>query len=209
MEATNLFKYVRSMFGDEVLKNGLSTITAEHSNKSMKLLKAPSSLVDVSNSIIQKKTKKDLVINTMKKLAKGSLGAKILQGGVHKVFKRIFNVSEGEQLLKASTCSLFTTAGPITGRLFVSSKNLAFCSDKAIATYTSPSGEVLKYHYKVVIPLRKINKANPIENADKPSKKYLQVVTDDDFEFWFTGFLNYKRTVKCLCQALFHPMSLN
>ncbi|XP_057527068.1 GEM-like protein 4 [Amaranthus tricolor] len=203
MEARNLFKSVRCMFGDEVLRNGLSTITAEHLNKSMKLIKPQSSLVDVSiSNKIQKKSKKESVINTMKKLAKGSLGAKILQGGLHKVFKRIFNVSEGEQLLKASTCSLFTTAGPITGRLFVSSKNLAFCSDKAIATYTSPSGEVLRYHYKVVIPLRKIKKANPIENADKPSKKYLQVVTTDDFEFWFTGFLNYKRTVKCLYQAL-------
>lgn len=74
MEARNLFKSVRCMFGDEVLRNGLSTITAEHLNKSMKLIKPQSSLVDVSiSNKIQKKSKKESVINTMKKLGMSSL----------------------------------------------------------------------------------------------------------------------------------------
>ncbi|KAL2939016.1 GEM-like protein 4, partial [Bienertia sinuspersici] len=97
--------------------------------------------------------------------------------GVEKLFKRIFEVNEGEQLLKTCQCSLFTTAGPLAGRLFVTSE-------------------------KVVIPLKKIKKAKKHENANKPSKKYLQVVTDDDFEFWFVGFPNYKKAFRSLMQAL-------
>lgn len=111
-------------------------------------------------------------------------------------------MTEGEQLLKASECSLFTTAGPLTGRLFISTEKIAFCSDKAIAKYSSPSGETVRYHYKVVIPLKKMKKANKAEDLKKASKKYLQVVTDDDFEFWFVGFLNYKKTFRILHQAL-------
>ncbi|XP_056691576.1 GEM-like protein 4 isoform X2 [Spinacia oleracea] len=152
-----------------------------------------------------KQSKKKSVISTMNKLAKGklSLGAKILQvGGVEKAFRRMFNVSETEKLLKATQCCLFTTAGPLSGRLFISSENLAFCSDKAVAKYSSPSGETSRYHYKVVIPLRNIKKAHQSENVKKPSKKYLQVVTNDDFEFWFAGFLKFKKTFKNLQQAL-------
>lgn len=61
-------------------------------------------------------------------------------------------------------------------------------------------------YVQVVIPLSKIEKAHQIEQVKKTSKKYLQVVTKDDFEFWFTGFLNYKRTVKCLYQALMYEV---
>uniref|UniRef100_A0A803LS06 GRAM domain-containing protein n=1 Tax=Chenopodium quinoa TaxID=63459 RepID=A0A803LS06_CHEQI len=158
-----------------------------HQHKPMKLLTAPSSHnVDGLNSKIMKKGKKESVISAMNKLAKEklSLGGKILSiGRVGKEFRQMFNLNEGEQLLKASQCSLFTTAGQLTGRLFVSTDKIAFCSDKAIAKYSSPSGETLRYHYKVVIPLSKIKKANQIEDMKKASKKYLQVVTDDEFEF--------------------------
>ncbi|KAG8382604.1 hypothetical protein BUALT_Bualt05G0094800 [Buddleja alternifolia] len=105
-----------------------------------------------------------------------SLGTRILQvGGVEKVFKQKFNIRDDEKLLKASQCYLSTTAGPIAGLLFVSNNRVAFCSERSIKL-SSPTGEILKLHYKVV--------------------------TEDNHEFWFMGFLNHQRTFKHLQQAI-------
>lgn len=59
-----------------------------------------------------------------------------------------------------------------------------------------------KYLLKAMIPLRKIKMANETENVEKPSQKYIQIVTVDNFEFWFMGFLNYQKTLKHLRQAI-------
>ncbi|KAK6931770.1 GRAM domain [Dillenia turbinata] len=133
-----------------------------------------------------------------------SLGAKILQrGGVEKVFKETFSGGvQGERLMKASQCCLFTTAGPIAGLLFISSHRIAFCSHKSIKI-TSPDGQLLhRFHYKVMIPIRKINRAYQSVNVAKPSQKYIQVATVDDYEFWFTGFLNCRKTFNYLQDAI-------
>lgn len=82
-----------------------------------------------------------------------SLGARIVRvGGVRKIYKKLFTVSEGEKLLKASQCYLSTTAGPMAGLLFISTHNIAFCSDKSIKL-SSPNGEEhVRIHYKVIKP---------------------------------------------------------
>ncbi|KAG6773649.1 hypothetical protein POTOM_020941 [Populus tomentosa] len=131
-----------------------------------------------------------------------SLGAKILQvGGVEKIFKQLFVVSEDEKLLKASQCYLSTTAGPIAGLLFISTEKVAFCSERSIKI-SSPRGKSVRVHYKVLVPLKKIKMLNQSENVKKPSQKYLELVTVDDFEFWFMGFINYQKTFKYLQQAV-------
>lgn len=162
-----------------------------------------------------------------------SLGARILRvGGVEKVFKRLFSVREGEKLLKASQCYLSTTAGPIAGLLFISTDNVAFCSDRSIKI-SSPNGEMIRIHYKVsykgllilflsvslpgllianiisnvpmvqvLIPLRKIKRVEQSENMKKPSQKYMEIVTVDNFDFWFMGFLSYQKSFKYLQEAI-------
>ncbi|KAK6122490.1 hypothetical protein DH2020_043776 [Rehmannia glutinosa] len=131
-----------------------------------------------------------------------SLGARILQvGGVDKVFRQKFNIGDDEKLLKASQCYLSTTAGPIAGLLFISNGRVAFCSERSIKV-SSPTGKLLKVHYKVMIPLRKIKRAIETENVKKPTQKYVQVVTEDNYEFWFMGFLNHQTTLKYLHQAI-------
>jgi len=45
-------------------------------------------------------------------------------------------------------------------------------------------------------------KAKESENREKPSQKYIQVITEDDFEFWFMGFLNHQKTLRYLHQAI-------
>ncbi|KAL6346364.1 hypothetical protein AAG906_033160 [Vitis piasezkii] len=131
-----------------------------------------------------------------------SLGARILQlGGVKRVFKQIFGVEEGEKLLKASQCYLSTTAGPLAGLLFISTQRVAFCSERSIK-FSSPNGELVRFHYKVSIPLRKVKRVDPSENVKNPSQKYMEIVTLDNFDFWFMGFLNYQKSFNCLQQAL-------
>jgi hypothetical protein len=56
---------------------------------------------------------------------------------------------------------------------------------------------------QVLVPLKKIKMLNQSENVKKPSQKYLELVTVDDFEFWFMGFINYQKTFKYLQQAMY------
>ncbi|KAK0573426.1 hypothetical protein LWI29_007882 [Acer saccharum] len=122
-----------------------------------------------------------------------SLGARILRvGGMNKVFKKLFNAEEGERLLKTWQCYLSTTAGPIAGLLFISTEKIAFCSERSIKL-SSPNGDLLRIHYKVLIPVEKLKSVNQSENVKKPSEKYIEIVTVDHFDFWFMGFLNYHK----------------
>ncbi|XP_021595636.1 GEM-like protein 4 isoform X2 [Manihot esculenta] len=139
---------------------------------------------------------------------KFSLGAKILQvGGVEKIFRLLFRVEEEEEKLqKVSQCYLSTTAGPIAGLLFISTYKVAFCSERSIK-FSSASGKSVRIHYKVLIPLAKVKRVDRSENVKKPSQKYMEIATVDGFDFWFMGFFNYQKTLKCLQQAL--AVSLN
>ncbi|KAK4261899.1 hypothetical protein QN277_004835 [Acacia crassicarpa] len=130
------------------------------------------------------------------------LGARILQvGGVEKIFLKVFSVQEGEKLLKASQCYLSTTSGPIAGLLFISTEKIAFCSEKYFK-FATPEGDVIRFHYKVLIPLEKIKSVNQSKNVKKPSQKYLDVVTMDNFDFWFMGFLNFQKTFRYVQHAV-------
>ncbi|GLT54305.1 hypothetical protein SLA2020_275140 [Shorea laevis] len=96
---------------------------------------------------------------------------------------------------------ILQVAGPIAGLLFISTDKIAFCSEKPIKI-SCPSGEFTRIHYKVLIPLRKIKTVNQSENVKKPSQKYIDIVTVDNFEFWFMGFIDYQRAFKYLQQAI-------
>ncbi|CAO2814089.1 unnamed protein product [Amaranthus hypochondriacus] len=211
MNASQAFKSrsMKSMLGDHLLRNGLSRLSYDNPRKTstLKLLPGPSSsLPQIDKSLIttSKTHKVDSLFTTMNKLVKGKLSLV----GVNKLFRKIFSVREGEKLLRAAHCCLSTTAGPISGRLFISTEKLAFCSDRPIAKLTSPNGDQpLRFHYKIVIPLGKIKKVNERDgkNLKKASQKYLQVVTADEFEFWFMEFINHNKTFTCLQQALICP----
>jgi hypothetical protein len=132
-----------------------------------------------------------------------SIGAKIIKkGGRENIFRDIFGMNDGEKLLKASQCYISTTAGPIAGILFISTLKLAFCSERSISC-PNPSGNgVFRSLYKVVIPVKKIKRANKSENVNKPAQKYIEIVTDDDFEFWFMGFVRYEKAFFNLQRAV-------
>ncbi|KAL6312260.1 hypothetical protein AAG906_022016 [Vitis piasezkii] len=135
------------------------------------------------------------------------LGPKFSETVKEKSFQANFGVGEGEKLLKASQCYLSTTGGPIAGLLFISSQRIAFCSDRS-TKFSSPNGELIRIHYKVSIPLRKIQRANQSENVKNSSQKYMEIITVDNFDFWFMGFLNYQRAFSYLQQALCEAQNL-
>ncbi|KAK7390776.1 hypothetical protein VNO78_18844 [Psophocarpus tetragonolobus] len=131
-----------------------------------------------------------------------SFGARIVRvGGVGKVFKQFFSVGEGERLLKVSQCYLSTTSGPLAGFLFISTDKIAFCSERSMKVFTQ-KGHMLRIHYKVAIPLNKIDCVNQSENVQNPAQKYIEIVTQDNFDFWFMGVLKYQKTFKYIQQAV-------
>nr|GEV64721.1 RNA-directed DNA polymerase, eukaryota, reverse transcriptase zinc-binding domain protein [Tanacetum cinerariifolium] len=79
-------------------------------------------------------------------------------------------------------------------------ERVAFCSDRSIKTY-SMTGDQLKFQYKVSIPLVKIKGLLESKNMKRPSNNYVELVTVDDFSFWFMGFMSIKKTLRYLHQA--------
>ncbi|KAJ0428248.1 putative GEM-like protein [Helianthus annuus] len=131
---------------------------------------------------------------------KFSYGANILPlGREGKIFRKKFSTMDSEELLHATQCYLYTTAGAIAGMLFVSTERVGFCSNRSLKMH-STIGEVLKFQYKVSIPLGKIKGVGESMNLKKPSNKYVELVTVDDFNFWFLGFPNYRKTLRYLHQ---------
>ncbi|KAJ6840257.1 putative GEM-like protein 8 [Iris pallida] len=122
-----------------------------------------------------------------------------LGGKAERVFRQAFCASSnndagtgaGEELVRATKCSLWTTAGPIAGTLFVSTARVAFLSDCSIRL-SYPDGTVARVPYRVVVPLARIKKANS-ERLSKPADKYVQILTIDDFELWFVGIPSHDK----------------
>ncbi|KAI3728605.1 hypothetical protein L6452_17243 [Arctium lappa] len=73
-------------------------------------------------------------------------------------------------------------AGAIASILFMTTERLGFCSEKSLQTY-STTGELLKFQYKVSIPLEKLKGVGESMNSKKPSKKFVELATMDDFSF--------------------------
>ncbi|KAL0417347.1 UNVERIFIED_CONTAM: putative GEM-like protein 8 [Sesamum latifolium] len=133
-----------------------------------------------------------------------SVGAKIIKkGGRENIFRDVFGARDGEKLVKASQCYLSTTAGPIAGILFISTEKVAFCSERSIAVESS-SGEFSGHptRYELCIPVKKIKGANESENMRNPAQKYIEIVTEDNFEFWFMGFVRYEKALMSLGRVI-------
>ncbi|PSS19587.1 GEM-like protein [Actinidia chinensis var. chinensis] len=124
-------------------------------------------------------------------------GTKVLvEGGYEKIFRQTFETVPEEQLLEPYACYLSTSAGPVMGTLYISTAKLAFCSDNPVS-YKVGDQTQLSY-YKVVIPLHQLKAVNPSTSKANPAEKYIQIISVDNHEFWFMGFVNYDSAVKNL-----------
>ncbi|KAK7314784.1 hypothetical protein VNO77_33312 [Canavalia gladiata] len=136
-----------------------------------------------------------------------SLGARIIQGGGRgNIFKNNFGIKEKEQLLKASQCYLYTTAGPIAGILFISTEKVAFYCERS-TTFSSATGELHRAPYKVLIPIEKIKEVYERQNVNKLEEKYIEIVTEDKSDFLFMGFLRYEKALRNLKKAIAIPFN--
>ncbi|OIV94490.1 hypothetical protein TanjilG_25552 [Lupinus angustifolius] len=127
-------------------------------------------------------------------------GTKVLaEGGYDKIFLRTFDIVAGEHLQNYFACYLSTSAGPVMGVVYISSAKLAYCSDNPLS-YKSDNQTEWSY-YKIAIPLHQLKAVNPSSNKANPAEKYIQVISADNLEFWFMGFLNYESAVECLQKA--------
>ncbi|KAE8669473.1 GEM-like protein 1 [Hibiscus syriacus] len=124
----------------------------------------------------------------------------IADGGYEKIFGTTFETVPDEKLLKTYGCYLSTSAGPVIGVLYLSTEKLAFCSDNPLAYQV---GDQTQYsYYKVVIPLHQLRAVNPSASKANPAEKYIQIISVDNHEFWFMGFVYYDSAVKNLQGAL-------
>ncbi|KAK7386739.1 hypothetical protein VNO78_27074 [Psophocarpus tetragonolobus] len=128
-------------------------------------------------------------------------GTKVLaEGGYEKIFRNTFETVPAEQLQNSFACYLSTSAGPVMGVLYISTAKIAYSSDNPIS-YRNDNQTEWSY-YKVVIPLQELKAVSPSSNTTNPAEKYIQVISVDNHEFWFMGFLNYDGAVECLQEAL-------
>lgn len=128
-------------------------------------------------------------------------GTKVLaEGGYDKIFRTTFETAPEEQLLKTYACYLSTSAGPVMGVLYLSSQKLAFCSDNPLSYQVG--AQTQWSYYKVAIPLHQLRAVNPSTSKANSAEKYIQIISVDNHEFWFMGFVHYDSAVKNLQRPL-------
>ncbi|KAJ6735528.1 GEM-LIKE PROTEIN 1 [Salix purpurea] len=128
-------------------------------------------------------------------------GTKVLaEGGYEKIFRQTFETVPEEQLVQTFACYLSTSAGPVMGVLYLSTAKLAFCSDNPLSYKVGAQTEWS--YYKVVIPLHQLKAVNPSTSKVNSAEKYIQIISIDNHEFWFMGFVYYDNAVKSLQEAL-------
>jgi hypothetical protein len=54
---------------------------------------------------------------------------------------------------------------------------------------------------QVVVPVPHLRSVTPTASQQNPAERYIQVVSLDNHEFWFMGFVNYDSAVKYLQEA--------
>ncbi|KAI7736373.1 hypothetical protein M8C21_023678 [Ambrosia artemisiifolia] len=134
-------------------------------------------------------------------------GTKVLaEGGYENIFRTTFQTVPEERLLKSYACFLSTSAGPVMGLLYISTAKLAFCSDNPLPYKV---GDEKKWsYYKVIIPLHQLKAVQPSRSKSNAAEKYIQVISVDDHEFWFMGFVNYDSAVKNIQGAHQDPLCI-
>lgn len=58
------------------------------------------------------------------------------------------------------------------------------------------------FYFQVSIPVNKIKRANESENEKEPQQKYIEILTEDNFEFWFMGFVRFEKAFMNLQKAI-------
>ncbi|KAG0467718.1 hypothetical protein HPP92_019298 [Vanilla planifolia] len=183
-------------------KNTMETVKGVLGKWGKKMGETAKKTEDLAGNVWQHlKTSPSFVDAAMGRIAQGS--KVIAEGGYEKIFSNTFDTFPDEQLKKSYACYLSTSAGPVMGILYLSTAKLAFCSDSPLS-YTIGDRTEWSY-YKVVIPLHQLRSVSPSKSKVNSAEKYIQIVSVDNHEFWFMGFLYYDNAVKHIQEALSAP----
>lgn len=182
-----------------LVKNKMDSVKDVLGNWGKKAAEATKKAEDLAGNMWQHlKTSPSLADAAMGRIAQGT---KVLtEGGYEKVFRQTFETVPEEKLLKSYACYLSTSAGPVMGVLYLSTAKLAFCSDNPLSYKVGDQTE--HSYYKVVLPVNQLKAVNPSTSKINPAEKYIQIISVDNHEFWFMGFVNYDSAVKNLQGAL-------
>ncbi|CAL9182136.1 GLABRA2 expression modulator-like [Musa acuminata AAA Group] len=180
-------------------KSTMETVKNVFSMWGKKVGKTAKKAEDLSRNTWQHlKTGPSFVDAAMGRLAQGT--KVIAEGGYKKIFQQTFDLFPEEQLKETYACYLSTSAGPIMGILYLSSAKLAFCSDNPLP---HKNGDQTEWsYYKVIIPLHQLRAVNHSISRTNSAEKYIQIVSVDNHEFWFMGFLRYESAVAHVQEAL-------
>ncbi|KAK8931292.1 GEM-like protein 1 [Platanthera zijinensis] len=128
-------------------------------------------------------------------------GTKVIaEGGYDKIFRQTFDTFPEEQLKHYFACYLSTSAGPVMGTLYISTVKVAFSSDNPLSYKVGNQTEWS--YYKIVIPLDQVRAAMSTGSHANSAEKYIQIVSADNHEFWFMGFVSYENAAKNLEEAV-------
>ncbi|XAR62107.1 hypothetical protein NMG60_11016727 [Bertholletia excelsa] len=177
------------------MKNTMDSVKGALGRWGKKAAEATRKAEDLAENMLQHlKTGPSFADAAVGRIAQGT--KVIAEGGYEKVFRQTFETVPGERLLKSYACYLSTSAGPVMGTLYLSTEKLAFCSDSPLSY---KAGDQIQYsYYKVVIPLHQLKAVNSSTSKVNPAEKYIQVISIDNHEFWFMGFVYYDNAVKNL-----------
>lgn len=131
-----------------------------------------------------------------------NLTAKALTGGgFEPMFKQSFETEAEEKLKRTFACYLSTSTGPVAGTLYLSNIRVGFCSDRPLS-FVAPSGQEAWSYYKAMIPLLQISTINSVTMAANSTERYIHIITVDNHEFWFMGFVNFDKATHHLLETL-------
>ncbi|CAI5527796.1 unnamed protein product [Closterium sp. Naga37s-1] len=142
----------------------------------------------------------------------GKLGNPTLltHAGAEALWREHFWAPPDEKLLFYFYCNLLTSVGPVPGTLVVTTASIGFLSDAEFEY--NPLGrptEIARSHFVATIPLHKITGVAPEANPSDDNEKYIRLTTEDDFSFWFTGFIAYDQAFATVLSAVVstsHPL---
>ncbi|GJP36607.1 hypothetical protein CLOM_g21096 [Closterium sp. NIES-68] len=142
----------------------------------------------------------------------GKLGNPTLMthAGAEALWREHFWAPPDEKLLFYFYCNLLTSVGLMPGTLVVTTASIGFLSDAEFEY--NPLGrptEIAKSHFVATIPLHKITGVAPEANPSDDNEKYIRLTTEDNFLFWFTGFIAYDQAFATVLSAVVstsHPL---
>ncbi|PKA52954.1 GLABRA2 expression modulator [Apostasia shenzhenica] len=193
--------YVTPSLDPSSSKNTLETVKGVLGKWGKRLGETAKKSEDLAGNVWQHlKTGPSFTDAAIGRIAQGS--KVIAEGGYEKIFHQSFDTFPEEQLIRSYVCYLSTSAGPVMGTLYLSTAKLAFCSDNPLSYKIEDKTEWS--YYKVVIPLHQLRSVNPSKSKVN-AEKYIQIVSVDNHEFWFMGFLYYDSAVKHIEEYLHGP----